>query len=115
MNKKQQLLADTLGHTDGEKFAHVAAAHARRRRAGRQLGVVAGLSLAVVAAFLAGRQPSKQPVVAIAPPQSIPVLEILSDQELMAQLKDQPVLYLKDQTRITGVVFLADREVGSKL
>ena len=112
MNKKEQLLADTFGNADGEQFAHLAAAHARRRRAGKQAGLAAGLAIAIIAAIFSTRQPLNEVVIAATPPAL--VLEIISDQELMAQLKDQPVLYLKDQTRITGVVFLAT-QTESKL
>lgn len=115
MNKKEKLLVDTLGKTDSEQFAHAAAAHARRRRIGRQAGLVTGLGLALAAAIFATREPRTAPAIAANSPSPAPVLEIISDQELMAQLKDQPVLYLKDQTRITGVVFFADQKSGSKL
>lgn len=115
MNNKERLLADTLGEIDSELFAHVAASHARRRRAGRQASFAAGLSLAIVAAIFFTREPRAKPAIATRLPSASPVLEIISDQELMVQLKDQPVLYFKDQNRITGVVFLVARETESTL
>ena len=115
MNKTEQLLADTFGNGDGEQFAHCAAARARHRRAGRQASLVVGLTVAMAAAFFFSREPHQEPVIAAVPAVSAPVLEIISDQELMAQFGEQPVLYLKDQTRITGVVFLAEKETAPKL
>lgn len=107
MNKQEQLIADTLGENDGGRFALAAAAHARRRHAVRHAGVVAGVAAALVAVFFVIRQPRPKPSVAIAAP--APAFEIISDQELLAQLKDQPVLILKNPTGITSVVFLADK------
>lgn len=112
MHKRDQLLADTLGGAQGEDFARQAAAMVRRRRRMRQFGVVAGAAgLLAAVAFVSRPQPSAPPgEVVTARPK--PVIEIITDQELLAQLKDQPVLILKDDNRITGVVFL---DTGTKL
>jgi hypothetical protein len=111
MNRKEQLLHETLGENPGEQFARLAAARVRRRRAARQVGATAGAACLLAAAFmLRPRPPAPHPEAAIAAP--APALEILSDQELLAQLKDQSVLILKDDDRITGVVFL---DAGTEL
>ena len=112
MNKREFLLAETVGDGDGEQFALVAASHARRRRVFRQASLAVGASLATIAALFVVRQSPPEPA-AIAPPPS-PVIEIISDEELLVQLKDQPVLLLKDRTGITGVIFLADRTTPAK-
>lgn len=108
MNKKEHLLAETIGDGDGEICARTAAAHVRLRRVIRRTSLAAGASLAAVAALFLFRQSSPEPPGVTPAPTS--ALEIISDQELLAQLKDQPVLFLKDQTGITGVIFLADKE-----
>lgn len=112
MNKREHLLAETLGDNEGASFARAAAAHARRRRAVKQAGLAAGLSCALAIAFVLTRPPAIQPSPIAAVHSPAPTLEIISDQELLAQLKDQPVLILKDQTGITGVVFLANEPEG---
>lgn len=112
MNKREQLLADTLGGNEGADFARFAAARVRRRRMIRQLGAGVGAACLLAAvAFVSRPQPvAPRAEVVIAPP--TPAVEIMSDQELLAQLKGQPVLILKDDNRITGVVFL---DTGTKL
>jgi hypothetical protein len=112
MNKREHLLAETLACEGGEAFARRAAAGARRRRLAKQAGLVVGVASALTAALILIRPPAAQPTVAVTPAKTA-VLEIMSDQELLAQLKDQPVLFLKDQTGITGVVFLADAAPAS--
>ena len=111
MNKREQLLADALGENRGEDFARLAATRVRRRRTVRQLGAVAGLACVFAAAFLLRPQPAAPPV-EILTSGPAPALQIMSDQELLVQLKDQPVLILKDDNRITGVVFL---DAGTQL
>lgn len=112
MTKHEQLLADALGEHQGNEFARQAAAHVRRRRALRQLGAGVGVACMVAAMFFLSRPLPTVPAgeTVMAPPK--PAMEIMTDQELLAQLKDQPVLILKDDNRITGVVFL---ESGAKL
>jgi hypothetical protein len=107
MNKREHLLTETLVPGDGEAFARRAAAHARHRRSARQAGLVAGVACVLAAALILNRPPAVQTPV-VAPAAKTAAFEIMSDQELLTQLKDQPVLLLKDQTGITGVIFLAD-------
>lgn len=109
MNKREHLIAATLGDGDGEAAARTAARHARHRRTVKQAGLAGGLACALAALFVLSRPPETQ--IAPAPVATVPapVVEIISDQELLAQLRDQPVLVLKDQTGITGVVFLAQQ------
>lgn len=103
MNKKDQLLTDALTNGEGDSFALAAAAHARRRQAAKQLTLGAGTVAAALAVWFAtaSPKPNFRPVLP-----AVPTYEIISDAELLAQLKDQPVLVLKDQGRITGVLFL---------
>ena len=115
MNKKARLIAEALGEGDGERFARAAAAHVRRRRAMQQAGGAAGLALAAAMVFLVSRQPHAEPRLASTTATPAPAVEIISDQELLAQLKDQPVLLVKDQTGIKEVFFLAEKETGGKL
>ncbi len=107
---KEQLLADTLDNDDGAQFARAAAAYARRQRALRHAGITAGLVASAAAFLLTVGQPPLRPVPVIAP--STPALEIISDQELMAQLEGQPVLFVKGSAGITAVVLIADNQAG---
>jgi hypothetical protein len=111
MNRKEQLLNETLGENHGEQFARLAASRVRGRRLARHLGAAAGVACLMAAAFTFRPQPLV-PHTEVPIPSPAPVMEIMSDQELLAQLKDQPVLILKDDNRITGVVFL---DAGTKL
>jgi hypothetical protein len=113
MNRKEQLLAETIG-ADGAEFARLAATHVRRRRAlrravGTVAAIVGALAVGLFVNWQARPLPVKMDPVTHAP---APALEIISDQELEAQLKGQSVLILKDGNRITGVVFL---DAGTKL
>jgi hypothetical protein len=118
MNNKERLLTETFADEAGARFAQLAAAQARRRRALRQTGLAAAtLALALVAGLLFSPRPRLDPAVGIAKSRmfSRANVEIISDQELLAQLKDQPILVLKDRTGITGVVFLSAAETDPKL
>jgi hypothetical protein len=109
MNKRERLIAETFGDNEGASFARVAAAHARRRRAAKQLVAIAAATTAVAAIVISLRQSppaATQPIPYAKAP--VPTVEIISDDELRAHLKDQPVLFLKDQTGITSVIFLAN-------
>jgi hypothetical protein len=108
MNDKDYLLADTLGDDDGELFARIAAAHARRRRGVKQGLAAAGALTVFLAALLTFRQPTPHTQPGLDASASTSVLQIISDEELLAQLKNESVLVLKDQSGISGIVFLAD-------
>jgi hypothetical protein len=102
MNKKERLLTDMLTNGEGETFALAAAARARRRQAGKKLGLGAGMTAAAFALWFAAR-----PLKPVVRPPATPAYEIISDAELLTQLKDQPVLLVKEHERITGVLFLS--------
>lgn len=112
MNKREHLLDDTFGDNEGASFARAAAAQARRRRAGKQAGLAVGVTCALAVAFVVTRPPAAQSTPTVIAHTPAPIFEIISDQELLAQLQDQPVLILKDQSGITGVVFLANESEG---
>jgi hypothetical protein len=104
MNRKQQLIAEVLGPGDDDAFARQAAALVRRRRAAKHTVAAGGIAAASVLALVLALRPAPTRVIPPAP--LSPGVEIISDEELVAQLKDQPVLFLRDANRITGVVFL---------
>src|SRR5687768_14739777 len=96
--KDDRLLADTF-HENWEsgvpaQFARAAAAHARNRRRRRHaLGSITAIAAVVVFVFHDKSQPS--PPLAPAPSTAANVAatrgyEIISDAELLAQLRDRP-------------------------
>jgi hypothetical protein len=106
MNEKHKLLAEILGDGDGGKFACIAAAHTRRRREAKKLGATVLGAATVIVALMATRQATPElPSLVRASPLSV---EIISDEELLAQLKHESVLILKDRRGISGIVFLAE-------
>ena len=104
MNRKtdseSRLLAESYhgNWADGPTadFARTAARHARRRRAMRTtLASTAAIAVAIGAWFIASPDAtslSPTPPVAHAPPRSDRGYEIISDDELLRQLRDRPVL-----------------------
>ena len=104
MNDKEQLLADTFDANEGIQFSRHAAAYARRRRTMRRTSITVGLVVSVIACFFTIHRSSPPPPMINA---ATPVLEIITDQELMAQFEGQPVVYVKDTTGITQVIILA--------
>lgn len=101
-------MADALGG-QGEIFALRAAARVRRRRLLARVAAPAGVAAAIMGLLCLARNPAPRPAPPLPPGAATSVVEIISDQELLAELKDQPVLILRDQSRITGVIFLADQ------
>ena len=108
MNRREHLIAETFIGKDGEHFACIAARHARRRRFVKRAGLISGVVCAITTTFVLTRPPPIQTPLAPVATNLSPVVEIISDQELLAQLKGQPVLVLKDESGITGIVFLSD-------
>lgn len=111
MNKKEHLLRDTLGETGGEAFARAAAAAIRRRHVLRRTSLAA-IAVAVLTT-LSFIRPDIRPTPAPQPVAKAPAFEIMSDQDLLAQLQDRPVLILRNQSRITEVVFLPETKPQS--
>ncbi len=77
------------------EFARAAAAHARRRRAVRRTLAGLGTATVLAAAFFVSRQlrPTMPATPAIATAKV--AYEIISDDELIAQLHDRPLLVVK--------------------
>lgn len=106
MNKKREqrekLLAETF-HDDwvegpAATFALQAAALARRRRRMRHAVVASGIAASVAIALLFSLHhrpaPASAPLTPAQVAVSAPAYEIISDEELIAQLRDQPLLVL---------------------
>jgi hypothetical protein len=103
MNRKireqEKLLAETFhGEWSAEpmaSFARQAAATVRRRRQLKQtflaMGAVAGFAIAALISLPRGRAPTRM---ASAPTAPAPAYEVISDEELLAQLRDQPLLVM---------------------
>jgi hypothetical protein len=111
---RETLLAETFqggDWADGPAggFARRAAAAARRRRFVRGTivasGAAAGIAAAVMFALL--HRPTEPPFAA--PPAitaTAPAYEIISDDELLAQLRDRPVLTVKRENGTREIVLL---------
>lgn len=103
-DKEAKLLAETFHEewTAGAPaaFARAAAAHARNRRRMRQgiAATVGGIAMAAVCLAVWPRRATPLPPVApsmVPPPVAARGYEIISDDELLAQLRDHPVLVVK--------------------
>ncbi len=89
-------------------FARIAAAHARRRRRLRQ-SLVAASAVTGFAALIAVALFHRPPVAPIAvPPRAAPAYEIISDDELLAHLRDRPLLVLRKENGGREFVVLGD-------
>ena len=96
---RDRLLAETFhGNWEegvGAQFARRAAAHARNRRRRRQAGAAATAIVALlILTSLALRQPPVTPASG-SPPASTPAYEVISDAELLAELRDRPLVVVK--------------------
>jgi hypothetical protein len=111
-----KLIADTF-HADWETgrpadFAREAAAMARRRNHVRRSLRAAGTAAVIaVAAVVLLRRPAMPPPTLVEPAKSVAAsrgYEILSDDELLAQVHDQPLLIMKRADGSKQIVVLAD-------
>ena len=109
---RTKLLADTVhGDWAGGRvadFSRQAAAHARRcRRLRRGLQAVGATACAAIAlAVFYPRQPLPFHFSAKIPEQKKPAYEIISDEELLAGLRDRPLLMLKKENGAREFVLL---------
>jgi hypothetical protein len=120
-DRKAELLAETfhgdwMGGRAGD-FARAAARHGRRRRQLHRAVTVLAASAAVFAAGFVALHHSTSPSAAVAAPRvSVPTAtppaipargyEIISDDELLAQLRDRPVLVVRKQDGRREIVVL---------
>ena len=91
-------------------FARAAAAHARGRRRIRRTLSTAGVgTVLTVAAFVTLRStPPTLPSHAANPPATAaPGYEIISDEQLLAQLRDRPILVVRAENGSREIVVLA--------
>lgn len=112
-DKNAKLLAETFHEdwTDGRasQFARHAAAHARLRRRVRRAVYAAGAAAVVAAAALVSFQrpePVAAPTATTAPAPSARGYEIISDEQLLAQLRDRPLLVVKKADGSREIVLL---------
>jgi hypothetical protein len=90
------------------EFARRAAAHARRRRARGHLLLATTATVAVgLASFVAAHRPATPvPTIAAQPVAAQPAYEIISDEQLLAALKDQAVLVVKQADGTNQITLL---------
>jgi hypothetical protein len=83
------------------EFARAAAAHARRRRTVRRTLATAGATAVLAVAGFVALQRAPVPALPAPPVAKPPAYEVISDTQLLAALKDSPVLLVKkpDGTR----------------
>ena len=108
-HNRAKLLADTL---QGEwatgpaaAMAQRAAAHARNRRALKRASLALTAAAAIAGAVLVGSR-TRLPVAAPPAPAAQLGYEIISDDELLAQLKDRPLLVLPQENGTKKIVLL---------
>ena len=113
-NRHAKLIADTF-HADWETgrpaaFAREAAAVARRRhRVRRSLRAAGTAAVIAVAAFVLLRRPSPHPPAFAGSAKPVAAsrgYEILSDDELLAQVHDQPLLVLKKENGTRQIIVI---------
>ena len=108
-NRRTELLADTLEGSwatgPAAEMARRAAAHARRRRALKGAALTFTAAAAIAGAFFAGNR-TRLPAALPLAPVARPGYEIISDDELVAQLKDRPLLVLPQENGAKKIVLL---------
>ena len=113
-DRNARLLAESF-HDDwatggAAQFACAAAAHARRRRRLRQALATGGgvAAIAIVGFFASHRPGAMPPTIAAAPSLAQPRgYEIISDDQLLAQLRDRSVLVVRKENGSREIVLLA--------
>src|SRR5687767_5947297 len=120
MNKStrndERLLAETFHENwasgAAAQFARAAAAHARNRRRSRKaIHIAAGAALLALGFFAARERSQPRATVAHARPAAVATAaprgyEIISDDELLAQLRDRPVLAVQRPNGTREIVVL---------
>jgi hypothetical protein len=107
---RTRLLAEML-HGDwtsgpAAEMARRAAAHARLRRTVRRSAVAAGVVAAIaVTLFFSPRRPALAPA-SVVTTAAKPAYEIISDEELLATLRDRPLLVLPQENGTKKIVLL---------
>lgn len=109
---RTKLLAETV-HGDWAEgpvadFARRAAAHARRRRRLRRSFQAVGATVCLIVATFATylHQPSRSRQNAKPPEHKTPAYEIISDEELLTELHDRPLLAMKKENGTREFVLL---------
>lgn len=106
---RTRLLADSL-HGDwtsgpAAAMARRAAVHARRRRGLKHASLVLTAAAAIAAGILVSHR-ARPPVTPTPSPGATLGYEIISDDELVAQLKDRPLLVLPQENGAKKIVLL---------
>ena len=108
-DERTRLLAETLHGewADGPAaaMARRAAVHARRRRTLRRAATAAAIAATVVAVFLFAQRPAA-PLPATPGTVAKASYEIISDDELLTALHDQPLLVLPQENGAKKIVLL---------
>ena len=121
-DKNAKLLAETF-HDDwsagpASGFARAAAAHARRRRQVRRTLSAVTAGAALVAVVLLTRHQVTPPAPSaprISPPAVTRAYEVISDGELLALVRDQPLLSVTKPDGTHEIVVLATEEKPASL
>lgn len=103
-------LFTALEDDTGPDLARQAAAHARARRHRRRTLAGAAIGAVAILAFLRidrSAAVDTHPGQAISGTVATAPYEILSDEELVRYLADEPVLLLKEHGKVSAVVFLS--------
>lgn len=109
--QQEKLLAETF-HEDwaegaAANFARQAAASARRRRRFRGTLVVSGMAAGIAAAVMISVHSHRVlKVEQVSPKISAPAYEIISDEQLIAELRDRPLLVLPEENGAKKIVLL---------
>jgi hypothetical protein len=112
-DRHSELLAETFhgdwtGGPAGD-FARRAAQHARRHRGRRQALLFAGAATGLAAAIMFSVHRPVPAALARATQDPAPAYEVISDDDLIAGVRDRPVLVLPQENGTKKIVLLADK------